>query len=175
MKIHTLAILSLLVTAQSLASETFPGLKTILSEAEWKRAGLDRLSPDQIGVIDAALIRHHGSTIAQHKTELAAASTATPPPGARTISSSPADVPETFGLPASNGANWRDQPPLKATVTEWVSANRFKLDNGQVWEGVESVTYDIAGKAIEIHARPSEQFALTVEGKSTTLRVRRVR
>ena len=175
MKIITLAVLSLLVTSQSLASETFPGLKAILSEAEWKRAGLDRLSPDQLGVIDAALIRHHGSTIAQHKTELAAASIATPPPAQGMIDSSKAGVPESFGLPDSNGSDWRNQPPLKATVTEWVSANRFKLDNGQVWEGVESITYDIAGKPIEIHARPSNQFALTVEGKSTTLRVRRVR
>ena len=50
------AVAALLVLAGSLAAQdTFPGLATILSDAEKKRAGLDRLSPDEVGVIDADL------------------------------------------------------------------------------------------------------------------------
>ena len=39
------------------AQPALPGLRAILTATEWQRAGLDRLSPDEIGVIDAALIR----------------------------------------------------------------------------------------------------------------------
>ena len=175
MKLVTFAALACLVGAPGFASETFPGLKQVLSEAEWKRSGLDRLSPDQIGVIDAALIRHHGSTTAQHQSELASARAVTSAAAESTAGSRKPGLLERFGLPASNGSDWRDQPPLQATATEWLSANRFKLDNGQVWEGLEPITYDLEGKSISIHARPAGQFALTVDGKNTTLRVRRVR
>ncbi|HTO03720.1 MAG TPA: hypothetical protein VL069_08460 [Opitutus sp.] len=78
MKILLLTALSFFATFQGFAEDGFPGLKTILSEAEWQRAGLDRLSPDQIGVIDAALIRHHAQGIQQHQTELTAARAAAP-------------------------------------------------------------------------------------------------
>jgi hypothetical protein len=82
---------------------------------------------------------------------------------------------ERFGLPMFDQTDWRDVPPLRATVTSWLSANRFKLDNGQVWEGMEPITYELPGKPVEIRARPHGQFALTVDGKNTTLRVKRVR
>ena len=32
------------------AQSPFPGLKAVLTKAEWERAGLDKLTPDQIGV-----------------------------------------------------------------------------------------------------------------------------
>jgi hypothetical protein len=175
MKILLLTVLSFFATAQGLAKDNFPGLKTVLTEAEWKRAGLDRLSPDQIGVIDAALIRHHADGIQQHRTELTAARAAAPASTEADATSRKRGFLERFGLPASDGADWRDVPPLRATVTEWVSVNRFKLDNDQVWEGMEPITYELVGKPIEIHARPSRQFALTVDGKNTMLRVKRVR
>lgn len=175
MKILLLTALGFFAIVQGLAQDSFPGLKGILSEAEWQRAGLDRLSPDQIGVIDAALIRHHTNAAQQHQTELTAARAAT-------LSSAEADATirkksflERFGLPAFDRADWRDVPPLQATVTEWVSANRFKLDNNQVWEGLEPITYELVGKPIEIQARPHGQFALSVDGKNTTLRVKRLR
>ena len=49
-----LLLACLATTCSATAQESFPGLQSLLSPAEWKRAGLDRLSPDQIGVIDAA-------------------------------------------------------------------------------------------------------------------------
>src|SRR4051812_6967600 len=55
----TLFIVALLIAPAVFAQSTFPGLKSVLTEAEWKRARLDRLTPDELGVIDAALIRHY--------------------------------------------------------------------------------------------------------------------
>ncbi len=170
MKILSLAFLLLAVTAA--AQTTFPGLKAVLSAAEWKRAGLDRLTPDEIGVIDAALIRNQAGTTAQLQTELTKArSVAATAPTAPT---NPGFM-SRFGLPLFDEGEWRNMPPLRAKVTKWEGGNRFRLDNGQVWEGHEPITYDLPGKDIEIQARPHGQFALVVDGVNTTLRVMRLR
>ena len=177
MKTHRAPVLRLLSLAAALllsastagAQATFPGLKSILSEAEWKRAGLDRLTPDQVGVIDAALIRHQAALTSRHQAEVAQAVAAAP---------APAPTPgllERFGLPLFDHTDWRSLPALRAKVTRWEGGNRFALDNGQVWEGYEPITYDLVGKDIEIQARPHGQFALVVDGLNTTLRVMRLR
>lgn len=169
-------LLSLTATIHVFASETAPGLKDLLTEAEWKRAGLDRLTPDEIGVIDAALIRNHVRTVKAHETELAAARASAPATATEAVAAEKKrSFLQRFGLPTFDEVDWRDVPPLQAKVTEWVSANRFKLDNGQVWEGVDNITYELPGKSIEIQARPHGQFALVIEGLNTTLRVMRVR
>ena len=164
-----LAALWFFAASLAFAQTTFPGLKAVLSEAEWKRAGLDRLTPDQLGVIDAALIRHQAALTAMHQTEVAKAATAAP--------AAPANpgLMQRFGLPVFDDTDWRTLPPLRAKVTQWEGGNRFKLDNGQVWEGFEPITYELVGKQIEIQARPHGQFALVVEGVNTTLRVMRLR
>lgn len=170
MKTPLLASLLLFSATLAGAQTTFPGLKAILSAAEWQRAGLDRLTPDQIGVIDAALIRQQAGATAQLQSELTtarAAATATPPPNPSLM--------QRFGLPLFDDGDWRNMPPLKARFAKWEGGNRFRLDNGQVWEGSEPITYDLAGKDLEIHARPHGQFALVVDGVNTTLRVIRLR
>lgn len=156
-------VLTLLAFGVARAEGVFPGLKSVLTEAEWKRAGLDRLTADEIGVIDAALIRREAAVVTTTRASVAAA-TADPKRGWL----------DRFGLPTFND-DWRTQPNLKAKVVKWESTNRFQLDNGQVWEGTESIPYELNGKAIEIQPRPNQQFALSVEGENTTVRVRRVR
>lgn len=168
----------ILSTSSAYAQAVFPGLKAVLSTAEWKRAGLDRLSPDEIGVIDAALIRHESATTAQLQMEFttaretAAAAQAAAPTAAVEQKRS---LLQRFGLPGLDDTDWRSLPALKAKVVSWESANRFKLDNGQVWEGVEPITYDLVGKNVEIQARPNNRFNLVVERNNTTLRVMRLR
>ncbi|MEO6005090.1 MAG: hypothetical protein ABIZ04_08120 [Opitutus sp.] len=175
MKTLSLLVFFALLSAVGLAQEPFPGLKQLLSDSEWKRARLDRLSPDEIGVIDAAIIRHYGQAATQHQQELAEARAATATATAAAQPEKKRGLFERFGLPAFDESDWRDMPPLKATVVAWVSANRFKLDNGQIWEGFEAIPYDLVGKTIEIAARPRGQFAIVLDGKPTTSRVMRLR
>src|SRR5688572_32475637 len=59
MKTFRLFCLAFAILPAALAEPVFPGLKAVMTDAEWNRAGLDKLSPDQIGVIDAALIKYH--------------------------------------------------------------------------------------------------------------------
>jgi hypothetical protein len=171
MKIKFLVGIILLIATAS-AQSSFPGLKAVLTEAEWKRAGLDRLSPDEIGVIDAALIRRQAGVNAQMQAEVAKVRAAAP------VAAAPAASPgfmQRFGLPLFDDGDWRTMPPMRAKVVKWEGGNRFRLDNGQVWEGHEPITYELPGKDIEIQARPHGQFALIVEGQNTTLRVMRLR
>ncbi len=167
-----LLLVALLLSAvPGFTQENFPGLKSVLSAAEWQRAGLDRLSPDEVGVIDAALIRHQSGATARLQTELATAQ--------QTVATVQVEqkkgLLQRFGLPIFDSADWRSLPPLKARFVKWEGANRFVLDNGQVWEGFEPITYELAGKELEIQARPHGQFALIVDGVNTTLRVMRLR
>lgn len=162
-----LATALLLLAVPAPAEEVFPGLKAVLTAAEWKRAGLDRLTPDELGVIDAALIRREVAAATRHQAEVASATQA--------AVAAPAATPwARFGL-GQDGPDWRDQAPLKAKVAKWETPNRFLLDNGQAWESYEPIIYDLVGKEVEIQARPNSRFALVVEGVNTTLRVFRVR
>ncbi len=165
----------LLVVAGQCAEAPFPGLQKVLTEAEWKRAGLDKLTPDQLGVIDAALIRH----VAQVIVKVTTPPPITPEPGTTAQENAVARSRfwERFGFGKSDGKSdsWRDQPPMRAKVTGWQGANRFALDTGQVWEGIEPIPYEILGATITIEARPLGAFALKLNEDSLPVRVRRVK
>jgi hypothetical protein len=171
----TLFLAALLALAASAtAAETFPGLKAVLTAAEWQRAGLDRLTPDELGVIDAALIRREVALGVQRQAEADAARPTETPAGAPAAKPAPGLF-ARFGLPVDDAPDWRSVPPLQAKVVKWEAPNRFRLDNGQVWEGYEPITYELIGKDVEIQARPHGHFALVVNGVNTTLRVIRLR
>ncbi|MEI7799613.1 MAG: hypothetical protein WCI28_05430, partial [Opitutaceae bacterium] len=85
MKLAPRWFLCLFLAVACSAAEKFPGLQAVLTPAEWQRAGLDRLSPDELGVIDAALIRQQTAATTQLQTALvtaraAAVAAATPAP-----------------------------------------------------------------------------------------------
>lgn len=178
MKLPRFTALVLLAATVACAEGEYSTLKSILTPAEWARARLDRLSPDELGVIDAALIRHQSGRDKKHHVEMSAiretAERAQAVATQATIEQKRSWL-KRFGLPVFNDTEWRDMPPLQAKVVQWETANRFRLDNGQVWEGVQPITYELVGKNIEIQARPSGQYALVIEGLNTTLRVIRLR
>lgn len=176
MKIRFLALFLVCAAPLASAQEDHPGLKSILTMAEWHRAGLDQLTPDQLGVIDAALIRQARAATAARQADLQAARAQTDfgapsMPGAE----NKRGLLDRFGLPFFNDADWQTTPPLRAKVVAWESRNKFRLENGQIWEGFEAIPYELPGMEIEIRARPHGQFALAIDGKSTSLRVIRVR
>jgi hypothetical protein len=171
-----LTLILVLTGSTAFAQSRFPGLKAVLTEAEWKRAGLDRLTPDQLGVIDAALIRHYIQTIKAAEAEAPLASAPEPPPGATPAEKAVARSRfwDRFGLGKST-PDWRKQPPMLAKCTGWQGANRFVLDTGQVWEGDEPIPLDLPGRDVIIEARPMGAFALKLDDNSVVIRVHRVR
>ena len=173
MKIRLLFVLLLLTFFNHARAETFPGLKIIMPAEDYARAGLDKLSPDQIGVIDAALIRHFKAAVSVAAQREAAAEVAVATTQAVAVERKRTGL-ARFGLPTID-QDWRSEPILKARALGWVGGNRFSLDNGQVWEGTEPIPFELVGREVEIQPRPAGAFALTIEGKNTTVRVRRVK
>ena len=167
----------LLLTTAALADGVFPGLRALMTDAEWKRAGLDRLTPDQIGVIDAALIRHEIQETKRVATQLPSPAATAPAPGA-----TPAETVvnksrfwDRFGLGKSSTPDWRAVPPMIVKVTGWQGANRFVLETGQVWEGLDLIPYELLGREAIIEARPMDAFALKLDDNSAVVRVRRIK
>lgn len=171
MKPLHLVVLLLALTPAALAADSFPGLKEILSPQEWERARLDRLSPDELGVIDAALIRFYSSRESRHSAEVGALRQEVQ----QVSEERKRGIMERFGLPVFGDSDWRDMPPLQAKVVAWAGGNKFRLDNGQLWEGVDPIPYELVDKNVEIQARPLGRYALVVEGANTTIRVIRLR
>ena len=210
MKLRVLLVALALTACLGAADSSAPSLKSLLSEQEWRRAGLDRLSPGELAVIDAALARQFGVAVATPApsaprptasvttaaataprpanpagpaTAAAAAQPATPTtaPGVASISA-PSHANERrsgfwekYTLPKLYNDDWKSIPPMVAKVTAWQGGNGFVLDNGQVWEGVEPIPFELPGREVTIEARPGDAYALKVGEKSTTVRVRRVR
>ena len=168
-----LVALFCILTAAALAQveppATFPGVKTVMSPEEFARAGLAGLTADQLGLIDAAIIRHYTRTVAT------AASTQAAVIVQKNTEEKKRSFLSHFGMPDLISQEWRDVPSLKAHCTGWVGGNSFQLDNGQIWEGLEPISVEVAGKDIEIQARPNGAFALAVNGENTTIRVHRVK
>ena len=188
MKLLRLFVLGACLAAPAFADGIFPGLKEVLTEAEWKRAGLDRLTPDQLGVVDAALIRHYMRAITgvgplPHNPAAPTAAEVAAAPGfaGAAVAGAPAPsaanpVAAFFGLTKLPDIDWRNQPPLVAKFAGWKSTNRFALDNGQEWEGTEQIPFEMAaGRSLTIEARPMGGFALKLDDNTTTVRVRRVK
>jgi len=171
----TLLALFLLTATAAFADSDFPGIKLIMTPEEFARAGLSGLTSDQLGVIDAAIIRHYLRTVAvaanqqaEQITQEQAQQTATEEHKKSFLS--------RFGLPEiSMTQDWRKLPSLKAHCLGWATGNSFRLDNGQVWEGVDPIEMELANKDIEIQPRPDGQFALVVNGTNTTIRVYRIK
>jgi hypothetical protein len=163
MRLKLLALLlGLFFVPAAVAQSAFPGLKSVLTAAEWERAGLDRLSPDQVGVIDAALIRHYYRALANVTPSVAAEVEAKKQQVAR------------FGFDKIEG-DWREAPALVQKVVGWQGPNRFVLDNGQVWEGLEPIRFEIVDKEVTISARPNNSYSVSLDGKSNGARVRRTK
>jgi hypothetical protein len=155
-------LLALVLLASPLVAQeaVFPGLRSILTVSEWERSGLSQLTPEQINIIDQAMRRYH---------------TIIPPPAppAGTQPVRERSVLEAFGLP-SFGGDWQSIPPLRAQVVRWRGGNRFVLDNGQVWEGLQSIPYELPGKNVTIAARRGGSYVLIVEDQNTAIRVIRL-
>jgi len=154
----------------SIAPGSFPGIKIVMTPEEFAKAGLSGLSDDQIGVINAAITRHYDHTIAKAATQEAEEMTQQ-----AVAEEKQKSWLAHVGLPDVMSAQWKNEPGIKAKCTGWATGNSFKLDNDQVWEGVEPIRMELSGHDIEIQARPNGAFDLVVDGKNTTYRVIRIK
>ncbi len=159
------------ITTAVFAESSFPGIKAIMSPADFQKAGLDLLSPAQLEVLNSAIVRHYVGTV-----ETVAAQQANQIAQETITQHEKQTILQRFGLPdLSFSQDWKDRPGISGTVTKWVGGNSFKLDNGQIWEGLEPIPFELVNRKIAIMPRPNGQYALEIEGNNTTIRVNRVK
>lgn len=158
-RIGFLAGLSLLLSAATVHAATFSTLEERMSVAQFKAAGLDKLSPEELAALNAWLQGNAAPT------GTAAASGYAPPSDSR-IGFREEDVKGTVVT------------RLDGNFTGWSGNTEFKLENGQVWQQVEQgsvrgVSLDHPMVTIEPGLLGS--WKLKVEGLNATIRVKRIK
>jgi hypothetical protein len=154
--------LAFALAAGTAAAAEFSTLEERMTASEFKNAGLDKLSPQELERLNAWLKAHGLSA------------------GARGAAAAPAD---NVGFQPRNLLSATDAGPITAHIVGefkgWNGSSHFKLDNGQEWAQTDH-TELVVSKPIQSPQVTIEQgflggWMLKVEGYNRTTRVTRVK
>ncbi len=159
-------VLSLIVATSAVAQQDFSSLEEMMSGEEFRRAGLDKLTPEELAALNAWLSRK--------------------PPPAAAISSRATSAPAPVAQPAEDRRGFENrredidaiEAQLVGEFTGWSGKTRFKLDNGQVWQQTRGGGYRASTKVnprVTIEPKLMGSWALRVEGVNRTVRVKRIK
>lgn len=144
-------------------------LERMLSAADFRRAGLEQLSDEQLATLNALLTR-----------ELTDARTADPQAVAAWERSGE-DIYATFGLDSEHPeAQAREEMSshLVGELDGWENGRRIQLENGQVWEVVTSPTRmfgnPVADVPVTVERAFMGSFKMWIGDMRPAVRVRRV-
>lgn len=136
------------------AQQSFSSLEERMSAAEFKAAGLDKLSPEELKTLDEWL-RTHGTGSTQMVTS----------------TGKPVFYP-------SESARKGEQSHLVGHFSGWSGSSTFTLDNGQVWKQAESGSYACPERdnpGVTLKPMLLGSWLMYVEGCNQSVRVQRVR
>lgn len=157
-------------------------LRDVLSPEEFQRAGLQKLTPEELEFLSTRLLPQPSSA-----TSATASASSTPP--------EPAAVPLRAQTRLSGDAAFGREREVQAEVeqtrqipreiqsrivgafTGWGGATLFRLENGQVWQQAEPSVFavDLTSPAVTIRKGHFGAFYLTVEGYGSRVKVKRVK
>jgi hypothetical protein len=146
------AALAVLIAAMPVMAQQFSSLEERMSAADFRAAGLDRLTPQQLQFLDDWLRIHE-----QVKTVSA--------------SGNPVFYPD-------NQPRDKFTTHLVGHFSGWSGHNMFNLDNGQVWKQAESGAYSCPGvdnPAVTIKPMILGSWLMYVQGCNQSVRVERVK
>lgn len=154
-----LAIALALVPALTLASG-FSSLEERMSAAQFRAAGLDKLTPEELASLNDWL-RASGTTSASAPVGYAA----------------PTPAEDRIGF-YSETTTTSVISRIAGPFTGWDGKTKFTLENGQVWQQVESASLkgvNVDSPAVTIEPAFMGSFLLRVDGFNQRLRVRRIK
>jgi hypothetical protein len=165
--IRALTLATLIALSAPALAQDAPPLQQAMSAEEFRAAGLDKLSPEELARLNAWLDRR----VEQQATAaVAAAVEQARDEGRREV------VEKNRGF-----FHFGSQEPIEATVagefTGFGNRKRYTLDNGQVWQQIDSAT--LAGVRKDnprVRIRPGALGAwwMSVDGYNTQAKVQRV-
>jgi hypothetical protein len=158
--LRPLAVTGLLFAAAlPLASaQSFSTVEERMSAAQFREAGLDKLSAEELAALNAWLQKNVGG----------ASATAAP---------SAVQDRTGFGSDPSGGAG-EVRSRLQGEFRGWQGKTVFALDNGQVWQQVGNDKWTgvkVENPTVLIEPAAFGSWRLKVEGYNTTTKVKRVR
>lgn len=152
--ISSLALI-LLAAAGAVAAQTqSPTLEERMSQAEFRSAGLDKLSPEELQRLNAWLQAHGGT-----QTKYVSAT------------GKPVFYPDA-------GERTAIETRIAGAFTGWRGKSVFRLDNGQEWQQAESGTFstgEMNNPAVKIKPMMLGSWLMVVEGCGCSVRVTRVK
>lgn len=149
-----LIALLVLLLAQAASAQTFSSLEERMSDAEFKAAGLDKLSREELAKLNEWLQRK----------------------GMQASAAAPAI--DRRGLPESRDSRSEISSRLVGEFRGWNANTRFELENGQVWQ-VNDPSASLVGRGDQpsVRIKPGllSAWYMQVEGYSTVVKVKRVK
>jgi hypothetical protein len=155
----TTTLVLLALAAGSASAQEFSSLEERMSAKEFKEAGLDKLTPEELARLNAWLGQEVG--------EVARNATPAPPVDRRGFEGS--------------GNNYDDiETRIAGEFTGWDGRDgRFVLTNGQVWQSVDPGSrlrgVKLDSPLVKIEAGAFGAWFLSVEGYNSRVKVKRVK
>jgi hypothetical protein len=157
------ALTLLILTTPGLATaQGFSSLEERMSAAEFRAAGLDKLSPEELARLNAWLAAQFGAQ-------------------ALAGSTLPEPVQDRRGLPQPQGPRETIVSRIDGDFDGWNGGGprktRFVLQNGQVWEQIDTSVFLLRATDPVVTIEPAMfgSWILKVEGYNQGVRVRRIR
>ncbi|MBO9664721.1 hypothetical protein [Dokdonella sp.] len=152
--ISSLALILLIAVSAVAAQTQSPTLEERMSQADFRAAGLDKLSPEELQRLNAWL-QSHGGTQTKYVT----------------ASGAPVFYPDM---------NNRDviETRIAGLFTGWRGKTVFKFDNGQEWQQTESGAFsagEFNNPAVKIKPMILGSWLMVVDGCNCSVRVQRIK
>ena len=158
--------LLLFVTAVAWAAgDGFSSLEEQMTGKEFSAAGLDKLTPQELGVLNAWIRRHSLATLAT--------------PGAVAVTEDAAsDAVDRRGLPSDPGDDERPiTSRLAGDFSGWDGQTVFKLENGMIWVQADKDKFyikEVEKPAVTITHGMFKNWYLSIDGYDEKCKVRRI-
>lgn len=147
------------LVAGAASAQQFSSLEERMTEAEFKAAGLDKLSPEELARLNAFIAQQNAAT-------------------ATTLPAQP-QAADTRGFYQRSGPQGEIITSITGEFRGWSAAGtRFELDNGQVWETTDSSTrlaVRLTNPEVIIEPGVLDSWYLRVAGYNTRAKVRRIK
>lgn len=162
MRLFVLALCLMFAPAALLAQE-FSSLEERMSYNDFKAAGLDKLSPEELQRLNEWLRQRASATLAAPSAPAAVAQEAS-------------GDQRGLRLPEERGKTIVSRIP--GEFRGWSGQTRFTLENGQVWESLpenSSLTVKLVDPVVRIEPGFFGSWSLKVDGYNASAKVRRIK
>ena len=122
----------LLVSGSSIAKD-FPGMKELMSEQEFRAAGLDKLSADELKALNNWLLKYTTDDVPELVEEV--------PELKESVALKAAVAPAPAAAPQPEPEPERIESRIPGEFKGWTGKTVFKLENGQIWKQRRSGRY----------------------------------